>query len=104
MEICLSSESDLRNICGAVQFGKCVDVLDAGADAYQENAECVFTAFGRIVDMFLARKSDDLYVGGCTVPEEMPEPVREKAVKFARSLLESYGEIRKLHFQLLNAS
>jgi len=36
-----------------------------------------------IVDFFLARKSGELYVGGCTVPEE----IGKKALKFARSLV-----------------
>jgi len=57
--------------------------LVTGANACEENAECVFTAFGRIVDFFLARKSGELYVGGCTVPEE----IGKKALKFARSLV-----------------
>jgi multimeric flavodoxin WrbA len=67
--------------------GKGIGVLVTGAGAYEENAECIFTAFDRIVDFFLARKCGELYVGGCTAPEELPEAVREKAVGFARSLV-----------------
>lgn len=79
--------SRTRDICGVALFGKRIGVLVTGADAYEENAECVFTAFDRIVDFFLARKSGELYVGGCTVPEEISGAIRKKAVKFARSLV-----------------
>jgi hypothetical protein len=49
-----------------------------------------------IVDFFLARKSGELYVGGCTVPEE----IRQKS----REICSIPGGIRKLRFQLPNAS
>ena len=67
--------------------GKRIGLLITGAGVYEENAECIFTAFERIVDFFLARKSGELYVGGCSVPEEIPDEVRNKAVKLARSLV-----------------
>jgi hypothetical protein len=61
--------------------------LVTGADAYEENAECIFTSFGRIVDFLLARKSGELYVGDCNVPAELSEEVKDMALELARSLV-----------------
>jgi len=68
--------------------GKRIGLLVTGADAYVDNAEGMFTAFDRIVDFLLARKAAELYVGECSVPTEMPEEVRKKAVELARSLVD----------------
>jgi len=48
----------------------------------------MFTAFDRIVDFFLARKSGELYVGECSVPAALSEEVKKKAQKLARSMVE----------------
>ena len=67
--------------------GKCIGLLVTGMDAYEENAEGMFTAFDRIVDFLLARKSGELYVGECSVPAELSEEVKNKALELARSLV-----------------
>ncbi len=67
--------------------GKRIGLLVTGADAYEDNAEGMFTSFGRIVDFLLAGKTAELYVGECSVPTEIPEEVRKKAVELARSLV-----------------
>jgi multimeric flavodoxin WrbA len=67
--------------------GKRIGLLVTGADAYEENAEGLFTAFDRIVDFLLARKTGELYVGDCSVPAEMPEVVKNKALELARTLV-----------------
>ncbi len=67
--------------------GKRIGLLITGADAYEDNAEGIFTAFDRIVDFMLARRSGELYVGECSVPAEMPEEVKNKALELARSLV-----------------
>ena len=66
--------------------GKRVGLLVTGAGTYEDNAEGLFTAFDRIVEFLLARKSGELYVGGCSVPAELPEDVKNKAIDLARSL------------------
>jgi multimeric flavodoxin WrbA len=66
--------------------GKRVGLLVTGADAYEDNAEGMFSAFDRIADFLLARKSGELYVGECSVPSELSEAVKDKAIKLARSL------------------
>lgn len=66
---------------------KRIGLLVTGADAYEDNAEGMFTAFDRIVDFFLARKSGELYVGETSVPAKLPEAVKDKALQLARSLV-----------------
>jgi multimeric flavodoxin WrbA len=67
--------------------GKRVGLLVTGAGAYKQNAEGIFTAFDRIADFLLAGKSGELYVGGCSVPSELSETVKDQAVELARSLV-----------------
>ena len=67
--------------------GKRIGLLVTGADPYEDNAEGMFTTFDRIVDFLLARKSGELYVGECSVPSELSEEVKDKALELARSLV-----------------
>ena len=67
--------------------GKRIGLLVTGADAYEDNAEGMFIAFDRIVDFFLAKKSGELYVGDCSVPADLSEKVKERALELARSLV-----------------
>jgi hypothetical protein len=67
--------------------GKRVGLLVTGADEYEDNAEGLFTAFDRIVDFLLAEKAGDLYVGGCSGPEELSESVKQEALELARVLV-----------------
>lgn len=67
--------------------GKRIGLLVTGADAYEDNAEGMFIAFDRIVDFFLAQKTGELYVGECSVPADLSEEVKEKALELARSLV-----------------
>jgi len=67
--------------------GKRIGLLVTGGGAYENNAEGIFTAFDRIVDFLLARKSGELYVGNCRLPARIPKEVRIKAAELARSLV-----------------
>ena len=67
--------------------GKRIGLLVTGADAYEDNAEGMFSAFDRIVDFMLARKTGELYLGECSVPAEIPEEVKNQAIELARSLV-----------------
>jgi multimeric flavodoxin WrbA len=66
--------------------GKRLGLLVTGADAYEDNAEGMFSAFDRIVDFLLAQKAAELYVPECTVPAKISEDVKKKALELARSL------------------
>ncbi|MBN1833784.1 MAG: flavodoxin family protein [Deltaproteobacteria bacterium] len=67
--------------------GKRIGLLVTGGGPYENNVEGLFTAFNRIADFLLAEKSGELYIGGCTTPDELSESTREKAVELARSLV-----------------
>ncbi len=67
--------------------GKRIGLLVTGMDAYEENAEGMFTVFDRIADYLLARKSGELYVGGCSTPAELSEEIKNKALELVRSLV-----------------
>lgn len=69
----------------SLMAGKRIGLLVTGADAYKDNAEGMFTAFDRIVDFLLAKKSGVLYVGECSVPSELSEGVKERALELART-------------------
>ena len=67
---------------------KNIGLLVTGADAFEDNAEGMFSAFDRIVDFLLAIKSGELYVGECSVPSELSEEVKDKALELARTLVD----------------
>lgn len=67
--------------------GKRLGLLVTGADAYEDNAEGMFTAFDRIADFLLAQNAGKLYVGDCSTPDELSEEVRNQASKLAQSLV-----------------
>jgi multimeric flavodoxin WrbA len=66
--------------------GKRIGLLVTGEDPYEQNAEDMFSAFDRLVDYYLARKSGALYIGECTVPAELQAKAKEQASDLARSL------------------
>ncbi len=61
-------------------------LLVTGAGPWEDNAEAAFTAFGRMQKYHKAVLSGELYIGGCTVPEDMDDSVRDRAAAFAREL------------------
>jgi multimeric flavodoxin WrbA len=67
--------------------GTRIGLLVTGEDPYEQNAEGMFTAFDRLVDYYLARKSGELYVGGCGIHPGLPEGVKDNALELARSLV-----------------
>jgi multimeric flavodoxin WrbA len=67
--------------------GMRIGLLVTGGGPYENNVEGLFTAFNRIADFLLAKKSGELYIGGCTAPAELSESVRDKALTLARSLV-----------------
>jgi len=62
-------------------------LLVTGAGPYENNAEEVFTAFGRMQKPHKAVKTGDLFVGNCTTADQMAESVKEKALTFARKII-----------------
>ncbi len=67
--------------------GKRVALLVTGADAFEQNAEGMFTAFERFADFLLAKKQGGLYLAGCSDPSAFTDAEKDKAVALARSFV-----------------
>ena len=67
--------------------GKRIGLLVTGGGPYENNVEGLFTAFNRIADFLLAKKSGELYIGACTTPADLSESVKDEASALARSLV-----------------
>ena len=67
--------------------GKRIGLLVTGGGPYENNVEGLFTAFNRIANFLLAKKSGELFIGACTTPAELSESVRDEALALARSLV-----------------
>lgn len=61
-------------------------LLVTGGGPFENNAEPVFTAFERLQRPHMAVKAGELYIGRCTVPENMESNTKEQAVAFAREI------------------
>lgn len=68
--------------------GKRIGLLVTGGDAYENNAEGLFSAFDRIGGFLLARKAGELYVGECGASADLPEKVKNQAIGLAKSLVD----------------
>ena len=67
--------------------GTRIGLLVTGEVQYEQNAEGMFTAFDRLVGYYLARKSGELYVGGCGIRPGLPEGVKDRALELAISFV-----------------
>ncbi len=63
-------------------------LLVTGGGPYDNNTEPLFTAFDRISGFYKSNKSGELYIGKCTIAEELTPEIREQAVSFAKKLVE----------------
>ncbi|MGL1930412.1 MAG: flavodoxin family protein [Desulfotalea sp.] len=62
-------------------------ILVSGAGPYENNAEEAFTAFSRMQKYHKSIHAGELYVGGCTVPDELSIDIKSHAKAFARNLV-----------------
>ncbi|BCS95724.1 hypothetical protein DSLASN_13560 [Desulfoluna limicola] len=63
-------------------------LLVTGGGQYDNNVEPLFTAFGRLQNFYKAVNAGELFIGGCTIDGTMPEDAKERAVAFARGIVE----------------
>lgn len=61
-------------------------LLVTGAGPYDNNAEPVFTAFGRLQSPHMAIHSGELFIGSCSTPDKLGDEIKTKAVEFAREI------------------
>lgn len=62
-------------------------MLVTGGGPYENNVEASFTAFGRLQNPHRAVNAGELYIGRCSLPENLPPEVKEQAVEFARKIV-----------------
>ncbi len=67
--------------------GKRQALLVTGGGEYDNNAEPVFTAFGKLIKFYKGVNIGELFLGSCKTPDTMDEKKREKAIKFARKIV-----------------
>ena len=63
-------------------------LLVTGGGEYEKNCELLYTAFDKLTGFYKSTKSGELFVGKCTIAEELTPEIREQAVSFARKLVE----------------
>jgi multimeric flavodoxin WrbA len=62
-------------------------LLVTGAGPYENNAEGVFAAFGRMQNPHRAVNAGELYIGSCTTPDQLNDSVQQQAIEFARKIV-----------------
>lgn len=63
-------------------------LLVTGAGAWENNAEATFTAFERLQKPHRAILGGNLYVGKCTTAENLDESVKNRAISFAKEIVD----------------
>jgi len=63
-------------------------LLMTGAGPWDNNAEAAFTAFSRIKNPHKSLHPGDLFLGGCTTPDQMDDTVKNKVITFAQKFIE----------------
>ena len=62
-------------------------LIATGAGAYEDNAEGMIAAFGRMQKYHKAINAGELFIGSCTTPDALDDSVRQKAIEFARKIV-----------------
>ena len=62
-------------------------LIATGAGAYEDNAEGMIAAFGRMQKYHKAINAGELFIGSCTTPNALDGSVQQKAIEFARKIV-----------------
>lgn len=62
-------------------------LLITGGGPYENNAAEAFTAFGRMQKYHKSMNAAELFVGGCSTPDNLDDSVKVQACDFARKLV-----------------
>jgi multimeric flavodoxin WrbA len=62
-------------------------LVATGAGGFDENAEGMIDAFGRMQKYHKAVNAGTLFIDSCTTPDAMDDTIRQKAVEFARKIV-----------------
>nr|WP_320193912.1 hypothetical protein [uncultured Desulfobacter sp.] len=61
-------------------------LLMTGGGPFENNAAEAFTAFGRMQKYHKSVNAAELFLGGCSTPDQLDEGVKGQACEFARKL------------------
>jgi multimeric flavodoxin WrbA len=61
-------------------------LISTGGGPFENNAEPVFTAFQRLQNPHMAINAGELFIGGCTTPDNMDDSAKTQAVEFAQKI------------------
>lgn len=62
-------------------------LVATGAGGYDENAEGMMDAFGRMQKYHKAVNAGTLFIGSCTTPDAMGASVQQQAIEFAKKIV-----------------
>ena len=62
-------------------------LIATGAGAYEDNAEGMIAAFGRMQKYHKAINAGELFIGSCTTPDALDDSVQQKSIEFARKIV-----------------
>jgi len=62
-------------------------LIATGAGPYDDNAEGMVTAFGRMQKYHKAINAGELFIDSCTTPDALDDSVQQKAIEFARKIV-----------------
>ena len=55
---------------------------------YEDNAEGMIAAFGRMQKYHKAINAGELFIGSCTTPDALDGSVQQKTIEFTRKIVE----------------
>ncbi len=66
--------------------GKTIALIATGGGQYDNNAEGMFDAFGRLNGFLLTQKAGELFIGGCSTPDALPDGTEDRIKELAQAL------------------
>ncbi len=82
----LYTNANLPNHASLVD-GQRQALITTGAGPYENNAEGMVTAFGRMQKYHKAINVGELFIGSCTTPDALGDSVQQQAVEFAKKIV-----------------
>lgn len=62
-------------------------LIATGAGPYEDNAEGMIDAFGRMQKYHKTVNAGELFIGSCTTPDALDDSIQKQAVEFARKIV-----------------
>ena len=83
---CLYTNANQPNHASLID-GQRQELIATGAGGYDDNAEGMVDAFGRMQKYHKAVNAGTLFIDSCTTPAALGESVKQQAIEFARKIV-----------------